>query len=131
MISKPLTRNGMMIKPRSSITSRIFVTSGIIVSLIKRPNAEPRFCASSFMRSTISVADLADILSGGKDSSNNMRLILLRRSLITSCDTLKSPARGSGCSAGPCGPPLRATGIMAPGTIFTVLGFNTPSSAAV
>ena len=131
LASRPLTRRGMSISPRSSMTSRIFDTSGIIVSLIKRPKAEPRFCASSFMRSTISVADRADILSGGKDSSSRMRLMFADRSLITSWLTLKSPERGSGSSAGPCGPPLRATGMIAPGTSFTVFGFSTPSSAAV
>ena len=131
LASRPLTCNGMSIRPRSSITSRILATSGIIVSLIKRPNAEPRFCASSFIRSTISVADRADMLSGGSDSSSKMRLMLADRSLITSWLTLKSPDLGSGSSAGPCGPPLRATGIIAPGTSLTVLGFSTPSSAAV
>ena len=46
-------------------------------------------------------------------------------------DTLKSPALGNGFNDSPCGPPFLATGIIAPGIIFTVLGFNTPSSAAV
>ena len=131
LASSPLTRSGISIRPRSSITSRILATSGIMVSLIRRPNAEPRFCASSFMRSTISVADLALMFSGGSDSSSRMRLMFCTRSLMTSCDTLKSPERGSASSAGPCGPPLRATGMIAPGTSLTVFGFNTPSSAAV
>ena len=129
--SKPLTRNGMSINPRSSITCRIFSTSGIIVSLINLPNAEPRFCESSFIRSTTSVAERADMLSGGKDSSSNMRLMFCCRSLMINCDTLKSPDLGNALSDSPCGPPLRATGIIAPGIILIVAGFMTPSSAAV
>ena len=131
LTSSPLTRRGMSIRPRSSMTSRILAVTGIMVSLIKRPKAEPRFWASSFMRSTISVAERALMLSGGSDSSSKMRLTLERRSLITNWDTLKSPDRGRGSRAGPCEPPLRATGMMAPGTILTVLGLSTPSSAAV
>ncbi len=129
--SRPLTRRGRSIRPRSSITSRIFSTSGIMVSLIRRPKAEPRFCESSFMRSTTSVADLALMLSGGRDSSSRMRLMLARRSLITIWDTLKSALLGSGVRDGPCGPPFLATGMMAPGRMRTVAGFSTPSSAAV
>ena len=113
------------------MTAKILVTNGIIVSLINRPNAEPKFCDSSFILSTTSVADLALILSGGKLSSSKIRLIFLRKSSIIICDTLKSPDLGSGLSDSPCGPPLRATGIIAPGIILTVFGFNTPSSAAV
>ena len=131
LISKPFTLSGKVIIPRSSITSKILLTNGIMVSLINRPNAEPKFCDNSFIRSTTSVALRADILSGGKDSSNRIRLMFCTRSLITICDTLKSPERGNALSDSPCGPPLRATGIIAPGIILTVFGFNTPSSAAV
>ena len=131
LTSKPLTRSGMSIRPRSSITSKILAVTGIMVSLIKRPKAEPRFWANSFIRSTISVAERADMLSGGSDSSSKIRLILAVMSLITSWLTLKSPERGRASRAGPCEPPLRATGMMAPGTILTVLGLSTPSSAAV
>ena len=129
--SRPLTRSGISIRPRSSITYKIRDISGTIVSVIKRPNAEPRFCASSFMRSAISVADRADMLSGGSVSSSKIFLTFMRRSLITICDTLKSPERGIWRRLSPCGPPLRATGIMAPGWMRMFCGFNTPSSAAV
>ena len=131
LISKPLTRNGKSIKPRSSITCRILPTNGIIVSLIKRPNAEPKFCDSCFIRSITSVAERADMLSGGNDSSSKIDLMFIRKSFIIICDTLKSPERGNGFSDSPCGPPLRATGIITPGAICTVLGLSTPSSAAV
>ena len=131
LTSRPLTRSGRSIRPRSSMTSRILDTSGIMVSLIRRPKAEPKFCESSFMRSTISVAERALMFSGGSDSSSRMRLMLCTRSLMTSWLTLKSPERGRACSAGPCGPPLRATGMIAPGASLTVFGLSTPSSAAV
>ena len=130
-ISSPFTFNGKVINPLSSITCSIRFTTGIIVSLIKRPNAEPKFCDNSFIRSTTSVADRADILSGGSDSSNNVRLMLVLKSSIIICDTLKSPALGNGFKDSPCGPPFLATGIIAPGIILTVFGFSTPSSAAV
>ena len=131
LTSKPLTFNGRSIMPSSSITSNILVTNGIMVSLIKRPKAEPKFWANSFMRSTTSVADLALMLSGGRLSSSRVRLIDCTKSLITNWEMLKSPARGRGFKASPCGPPLRATGMIAPGVILMVAGFSTPSSAAV
>ena len=83
------------------------------------------------MRSATSVADLALMVSGGNVSSNSIFLMALTKSLITSWDTLKSPPDLNGRKLSPWGPPLRATGIMEPGAILTVAGFNTPSSAAV
>ena len=83
------------------------------------------------MRSTTSVADRALMLSGGSDSSSSMRLMFCCRSLMTNCDTLKSPDLGNAFNDSPCGPPLRATGIIAPATIRIVAGLITPSSAAV
>ena len=95
------------------------------------PNADPKFCDSSFIRSTISVALLALILSGGKLSSSNVFLIFMRRSLLTICVRLASPERGKGCKEGPRGPPFELTPITAPGTMLIVWGFKTPSSTAV
>ena len=77
------------------------VMIGTIVSVINLPKAAPKFCDSSFILSTISVADLADILSGGKVSSNKVFLIFTLKSFITICDTLKSPDLGKGASDAP------------------------------
>ena len=129
--SKPLTFKGISIKPFSSIIINVLLIIGTIVSVINLPKEAPRFCASSFILSTTSVADLALMLSGGRLSSMSIFLILMTKSLITNCVTLKSPARGRGANEAPCGPPFLATGITAPGTILIVCGFNTPSSLAV
>ena len=131
LISRPFTFNGKSIMPRSSIICKIFSTNGTIVSLIKRPKAEPKFCDNCFIRSITSVAERADMLSGGNDSSSKIDLMFIRKSFIIICDTLKSPERARGLNDSPCGPPLRATGIITPGAIVTVLGLSTPSSAAV
>ena len=56
---------------------------------------------SILLCSTISVADLADMLSGGKVSSSKVFLIFTLKSFITICDTLKSPDLGKGASDAP------------------------------
>ena len=129
--SSPLIRSGKSIMPISSISSSDRRTIGNIVSLISRPKAAPRFCDNSFIRSTISVALLALMLSGGRLSSSNVFLIANLKSLATIWDKLESPDRGKGCRDGPLGPPFEPTPITAPGTIEIACGFNTPSSTAV
>ena len=98
---------------------------------MRRPNALPRFVDSSCIFADTSVADRADILSGGRVSSIIIFLMFIRRSLITIWLTLKSPVRGNGRRLSPFGPPLRATGMIAPGLMLTACGLSTPSSAAV
>jgi len=129
---RPLTFKGIWIKPCSSMMFKDCLTIGIIVSEIKRPKALPKFCDNSFILSATSVADRALIVSGGKLSSYKPFLIAILMSALTICDICASPDRGSGDKLGPA-PPLafEATGMMAPGTIEIVEGFNTPSSRAV